>query len=65
MMTSSGGRSEQEERSLGAAGEGDDGTAERDARMESLRAQQEIVRDGGLDTDILLDKRRYRRVRSI
>ncbi|WP_158715729.1 MULTISPECIES: hypothetical protein [Streptomyces] len=50
---------------MGAAGEGDDGTAERDARMESLRAQQEIVRDGGLDTDILLDKRRYRRVRSI
>ncbi|WP_234321436.1 hypothetical protein [Streptomyces sp. NRRL F-5681] len=50
---------------MGAAGEGDDGTAERDAHMEALRALQEIVRDGGLDTDILLDKRRYRRIRSI
>ncbi|MFI1187049.1 hypothetical protein [Streptomyces californicus] len=76
-MTSSGGQAEQDEQGTRTALEGpegpegperlkgSDGAAEYDARMEALRALQEIVRTGGLDTDVLLDKRRYRRVRSI
>ncbi|MEU3716444.1 hypothetical protein [Streptomyces californicus] len=64
-MTSSHGHAEQDGPGTRAALEGSDEAAQLGARMESLRALQEIVRDGGLDTDILLDKRRYRRIRSI
>lgn len=35
-------------------------TAERDRRMAALRDLQDIVRDGGLDMDVLLDKRHNR-----
>ncbi|MFB6698069.1 type II toxin-antitoxin system VapB family antitoxin [Streptomyces rubiginosohelvolus] len=34
--------------------------AERARRFHALRDLQDIARDGGLDMDILLDKRRYR-----
>ncbi|MEU0623695.1 type II toxin-antitoxin system VapB family antitoxin [Streptomyces rubiginosohelvolus] len=34
--------------------------AERACRFHALRDLQDIARDGGLDMDILLDKRRYR-----
>ncbi|NEB42400.1 type II toxin-antitoxin system VapB family antitoxin [Streptomyces sp. SID14515] len=34
--------------------------AERDRRLSALDELCEIVRDGALDVDILLDKRRYR-----
>lgn len=67
-MTSSRGHAEQDGPGTRAALEGLEGSdeaAEYDARVEALRALQELVRDGGLDTGILLDKRRYRRVRSI
>ncbi|MFD8944913.1 hypothetical protein ACFV00_23400 [Streptomyces californicus] len=67
-MTSSHGHAEQDGPGTRAALEGLEGSdeaAQLDARMESLRALQELVRDGGLDTDVLLDKRRYRSVRSI
>ncbi|MFJ4966595.1 hypothetical protein EES43_11835 [Streptomyces sp. ADI96-02] len=33
---------------------------ERNRRLRALHELQEIVQEGGLDTDLLLDKRRYR-----
>ncbi|SBU94935.1 hypothetical protein YW5DRAFT_04941 [Streptomyces sp. Ncost-T6T-1] len=35
-------------------------TAEHARRMDALRDLQNLARDGGLDMDVLLDKRHYR-----